>query len=204
MGKKTLILTTEQINKIIEGDISYFSNPSDYKENLDNEITVSSKTSFDGDGEPVTTDKIAQTLPPPTLSYGMTKQVISCSSKREWERNNLYEETHVGNNDLVGRKFNIGTNNNPEYVSYTYLTTLISDLEKKRKQMGNAFDKTSDFERLDRAKKVYSNAKSNSKSIRDSKKQMGMRVIKQHDKESGNGKAHSLKNKENGIITYEN
>lgn len=203
MSKKTIILTQKQLNEIMGGNSTYLDNAdNNFREYLDNEISVTSKLD-NSDGKPVTTDNISKNLSHSNDSFGFTKQVVpgnyTTESKLSWSNKHKINED---NQDLVNRQYNIGTADVPEYVSYTNLTTKKNELESERKRLGNNFPHEMQ-EKLDRINRVYSNAKSNSQNIRNSKKQRGERVIKQHTKQAFNGKAHTKKNTTNGIITYE-
>ena len=206
MSKKTIILTREQLNRIIENNSTYLPDAdSNFREYGDNEVFATGKLEG-GDGKPVTTDKIAKNIARNNDIMGNTKQIIptnyrfeSRMSKQEWENKHKLNED---NQDLVNRQFNIGSSNAPRYVSYTNLTTIKNELETERNRMGNNFPQDKQ-EQLDKINRIYSTAKSNSKNIRKSKMARGERVLSQHTKQSNNGKAHTKKN--NGpIITYEN
>ena len=206
MSKKTIILTREQLNRIVEGNSTYLPDAdSNFKEYGDNEVYASGKIEG-ADGKPVTTDKIAKNLSRNNDIMGFTKQIVptgykveSKMSKQDWENKHNLNES---NQDLINRQFNIGTAEAPRYVSYTNLTTIKSELEQERQQMGQNFPQDKQ-EQLDKINRIYSTAKSNSKNIRKSKIERGERVIKQHNRQQFNGKAHTKKN-DGPIITYVN
>jgi hypothetical protein len=190
----------------VENGSTYLPNAdSNFREYGDNEVFATGKLE-DGDGDPITTDKIAKNIARNNDIMGNTKQIIptnyrfeSKMSKQDWGKKHKLNED---NQDLVNRQFNIGSSEAPRYVSYTNLTTIKNELETERQRMGNNFPQNKQ-EELNKINRIYSVAKSNSKNIRNSKMARGERVLKQHTKQNNNGKAHTKKN--NGpIITYEN
>lgn len=205
MSKKTIILTREQLDRIVEGSSTYLPDAdSNFREFGDNEVFATSKLEG-GDGKPLTTDKLSKTLTRNNDSFGFTKQIVPTNyrteckiSKKEWEAKHSINES---NSDLVNRTFNIGTTEAPEYISYTNLTTIISNLEKEKQQMGQSFPSEKE-DKLIKLNHIYKTATNNSKNIRDSKVANGERVIKAHNKNYNNGAAHTKKN--NSIIIYEN
>lgn len=196
--KKTIFLTKEQLDRLVEGDSVYLTG-SNYNEFPDNEVSATSNTD-DGPGKPVTTDKISKSLSRSNDSFGFTRQVVpgnyTTESKTNWENKHKLNEV---NQDLINRQFNIGTADVPHYVSYTNLTTIKNELEQERNRMGKQFPQQKQ-EELDKINSIYSNAKANSQNIRDNKVKRGERVRKEHTKQKNNG---IPKNGE-PIITYEN
>lgn len=204
MAKRTIIINEQQLNEIIGGNSEYLDNAdNDYREYLDNEVMATSKTDTGNDGDPITTDNISKKMSRSNDSFGFTRQIVpggyttECTVKEWRNKHNLNED----NQDLVNRNFK----SNGENISYNNMTTKISRLNKIKNSMGNAFHGTPQEAELNSMEKSYDNAKNISKRNRENKKNLGMNVIKSAPKQSGNGKAHVGKNKNNGgIITYKN
>lgn len=116
MGKKTLILTKEQLDEISGGNFSYLDN----LDKLDtgniyaNKVSAEGSTS-DGDTDKITTDDYASDMtrdawPRDSRSYGKNGNYIPQNlyemSKKEWEEKNITNEAKEhGNKRLNNRKF---------------------------------------------------------------------------------------------------
>ena len=123
MGKKTLILSQEQINEICGEDSTYLdglAQTPDVAQNFANNVTVGGSIS-NGYAFPYTTDAVSHEMTKRNWGYNMgnkrgpatlNESIYTSLSKLEWSKKNLNEDTNViskkkehGNKALNNRNF---------------------------------------------------------------------------------------------------
>ena len=204
MGKRKLILTKEQFERLCEGE--EFNYLSDLATKPDMGDFYTKEVSAEGSGpegeyaDNVKTDDKAASMAIPWRgnSKAMASTLRECS-KNEWlKKNDCNEEEEHGNARLKNRTFGGGYNDNGKSYDATKMAVSRQNAAKEKLNSNNPEERASGAEtlrkmhqnwgNLDIAADQYENAKLGDKIMQQGK------PIKSAPKQSGNGKAHSPKN----------
>ena len=192
MSNKTLILSQSQLDEICGCQFTYFDNTPQYDSK---QIYVSD---LNKNNSNPTTDDIATDQP----------NVNRRESRIINGRTNGLMEV---NSNIQGKRFGAENGDNGHSAQATAMAK--SRLKKAQETLATGSTTTEKQKAQQTINRMKQNAPNleqqinqfdaavrNDQTIRDSKVRNGERVIKQHTKESGNGKGHVAKH---GIITYQ-
>lgn len=204
MGKKKLILTKEQFERLCEGE--EFNYLSDLATKPDMGDFYTKETSAEGAGpegeyaDNIKTDDKAASMAIPWRgnSKAMASTLRECS-KNEWLKENVCnEEEEHGNARLKNRTFGASYNDSGKSYDATKMAVSRQNAAKKKLNSADPEERASGAEtlrkmhqnwgNLDVAADQYKNAKLGDKIAQQGK------PIKSAPKQSGNGKAHTPKN----------
>ena len=205
MGKKKIILTQKQLDEICGDNSTYLDGLAltpDLKDNYSNEIT-SNGSMEDAYPYPITTDDYAKDTTNNTRGYWGLRGMGSVSTiremtKKEWEEIILSED----NQRLKYRTFGATSTSNGKSYDATKKNISRYNIAAEKAKSGTPEEKTKALKTMERmnnnwgglgiASKQYNTAKQVDKQIKP--------PMKSAPKISGNGKAHSKKEPNNGGI----
>lgn len=203
---KKIILSQKQLDEICGDNSTYLDGLAltpDIENNFANEITPNGKIDG-GYSKPLTTDDFAETLTNNVRGYFGLRGAGSVStiremSKKEWEEKILNED----NERLKYRKF--GATDNSEGKGYYATKKNINRFNKASQtaKNGNPVEKAKALKTMQRMQQNWSGL-STAINQYETAKRVDNQIkpgIKSAPKNSGNGKAHSKKNPNNGIFT---
>lgn len=203
MAKK-IILTQKQLDEIVGGDSSYLDSlGTDFRNDGTNAVYTGEKRSDSSDDKPITTDKVAQTLPRTPYFYrSNTRASYFESKKSDWKKKNLKEanETNISidpttQNNMVAASDSAGANAVKNgNISHTNATTIKSRMKKLKGQIAkgdtnalNVYNKMGGdvlYDKLDKELKNKSNINNRNK---ENLKNIG---IQTDTRTYGNGQGH--------------
>lgn len=231
MAKRRIILTQSQLDEIVGGNTEYLDGENTDFSQYDGINNIYTGEKLDSkDADPVDTDKIAHQMVRKPVAYGLlhrgtaTYNPLFVCARDRGEKKSINET----NSELVNTKFGIGDNlkNNMSAVrdsaganavkngsiSYDNAKTIksrMNKLQQRAKKGDMAAQRT--YERMggkvlqDTVEKNLDNATSLVKRDKENRANLGFKNVYQKPgatKVSGNGKAHTPKNNNGIIITY--
>lgn len=232
MSKKTIILTQKQLDEIVGGNTTYLDNEeSEFVQDGANNVYTGEKTDRE-DSDPVTSDKFAKQIRRDSSFYGLNRNIktvnpvmIACS-KEDWKKKNLIKED---NQDLVGTNFGVGQsvkdnmsatgdsaganaveNGGISYGNAKTIKSRMNDLQQAAKKGDVKAQQT--YQNMggevlqDFVTNKLNNATALDKRDKENRSEMGFNNVYQKPggtKVGGNGKAHTDKQGNTQVITYE-
>lgn len=201
---KRIILTQKQLDEIVGGDSSYLDSlGTDFRNDGTNAVYTGEKRSNSSDDKPITTDKVAQTLPRTPYFYRSNTRASYFESKKgDWKKKNLKEanETNISidpttQNNMVAASDSAGANAVKNgNISHTNATTIKSRMKKLKGQIAkgdtnalNVYNKMGGdvlYDKLDKELKNKSNINNRNK---ENLKNIG---IQTDTRTYGNGQGH--------------
>lgn len=193
MSNRTIILTQKQLDEIIGGGNSpYFDNA----QVPNNSINIS--TNGNDDETTQTSDYYSKDMPRGSWYFGR----MGINTIHE-ENKNLKNKIFGSTYGSEGKKYSNTktTLSRAKKAKETMMTGATQEIKNKAAKTYNTMQNNNDVD-LNILDNQYKAAKNIDKNIRNNKVKNGERVLKSTTKESGNGKAHSIKQTNNGFITY--
>ena len=206
MAKKTLILSQKQLDEICGGDSNYLDglalNP-DLPLDFANQVTTNGSVE-QGYADPMTTDDFADEFKHNRRNFCLRGRAMGSTvremTKRDWEIKIVFNEDNQrllrrnfgATNDSEGKGYYATKKNIERYDDASEKSKNASTPEERQKALETMRTMERNWPGLEVAKNQYETAKKIDKQIRPN--------IKSAPKESGNGKAHSIKKPVDGVF----
>lgn len=193
MSKRTVIITQKQLDEIVGGGNSpYFDNAE-----VPNNANLISTNGDDNETTQIG-DFFSKEMPRSSYYFGR----MGINPIHE-ENQNLKNKTFGSTYNDNGKSYSNTktTLHRAQKAKETMMTGATQAIKDKAAQTYRTMQNNNDID-LNVLQNQYDSAKNIDKNIRDNKVKNGEPILKSTTKDSGNGKAHSVKQTNNGFITY--